>query len=430
MKPLHCDVGILGAGVAGLSAAAILKTAGLSVHCLEATPRIGGRILTIHDPLCPIPLELGAEFVHGRPPETFNIIRSANLKCFEHTGHAVYFLNGKPTQKGAVAETADQVMQHMANTKRRSDESFEQFLKRSHHSTQTKNWARLQVEGFNAARSDLISVGSLINESAAADKIDGDRAFRILDGYDAIPQALLRAIADHPSVIHLNSVAQTIRWQPNQVEVGYTNTLTNAAQLLRCRRLIITVPLGVLQAGSPQFDPEPTAPLTAARELQFGHVYRITLRFRDAFWQEEKSLDRAGFLISQDKRFFTWWTTHPVIAPVLTGWMAGSAADDFLPANPQVVLHEALQSLTRILKRNLPPVEAFYFHDWQADPHFRGAYSYVPFTTQGARERLAKPVRHTLYFSGEATDIHGHGSTVHGAIASGRRSAQQILKSF
>ena len=63
------DVLILGAGVAGLSAAVELARAGLHVEIIEARDRMGGRVFTQHDPTLNHPIELGAEFVHGMPPE-------------------------------------------------------------------------------------------------------------------------------------------------------------------------------------------------------------------------------------------------------------------------------------------------------------------------------------------------------------------------
>jgi monoamine oxidase len=71
--------------------------------------------------------------------------------------------------------------------------------------------------------------------------------------------------------------------------------------------------------------------------------------------------------------------------------------------------------------------EAAYFHDWQSDPFSRGAYSYGTVSADGAQEALASPVENTLFFAGEATDVTGHNGTVHGAIASGRRAAREIL---
>lgn len=168
MNHIDCDVGVIGAGVAGLTAAAILKKAGLDAHCLEATTRVGGRILTVHDPWSPLPIELGAEFVHGCPPEIWEMINAQNLTVYEHTSRALYMSNGKCIKNADVGDAADEVMTEMALSKGRPDETFEDFLRRSRFSRDKQNWARVQVEGFNAARSDSISVGSLIRETNAA----------------------------------------------------------------------------------------------------------------------------------------------------------------------------------------------------------------------------------------------------------------------
>jgi monoamine oxidase len=73
-------------------------------------------------------------------------------------------------------------------------------------------------------------------------------------------------------------------------------------------------------------------------------------------------------------------------------------------------------------------LEAAYFHDWQSDPFSRGAYSYGKVGSDGAQQALGAPVANVLFFAGEATDISGHNGTVHGAIASGYRAAEEILQ--
>jgi monoamine oxidase len=216
------------------------------------------------------------------------------------------------------------------------------------------------------------------------------------------------------------------------VAVDYRSALTNQAATLRCRQLLITVPLGVLQArpsslGAIRFSPEPGEVLRAARRLEFGQVYRVNLRFRKAFWEEDERFQKVGFIFSKQKRFSTWWTTHPVFSPILTGWTAGSAADQFLDADANVITREALASLGRIMKRTIPDPESIYFHDWHNDPFFRGAYSYVPVNALPARKTMAQPVHGTLFFVGEATETGGHTGTVHGAIASGLRAAASLI---
>lgn len=425
MKRTDCDVAIIGAGVAGLTAAATLARAGKRVRCLEATDRVGGRVFTEHDPLAPLPIELGAEFVHGRPPELIELIRSANLTAFEHTVRALH-IDGGIIKSKAVGEFAEEILSQLAKSKPRKDESFESFLARSRKNASLKKWARVHVEGFDAAHSDRISAASLAHEAAAADRIDGDHMFRIVNGYDSIALSLLRSIPNSASVVQLNSAVQHVTWRRGLVEVESQHGT------LRCRQLIVTVPLGVLQATKPgpgviQFDPEPGEILQAARALEFGQVYRITFRFSRAFWEDDERFQRIGFLISQDQQFFAWWTMHPIIAPLLTGWCAGSAADQFLKADRPAIVEAALASLERILKRKPPRPQSIYFHDWHSDPFFRGAYSYVPVNGHRAHHALAQPVDNTLYFAGEATELNGHGGTVHGAIASGLRAASDSI---
>src|ERR1044072_9184591 len=77
------DVLVLGAGAAGLAAARDLSQAGLRGTVIEARPRFGGRVLTLHDPRSPVPIELGAEFVHGEAPETLAVARAAGLAVLE-----------------------------------------------------------------------------------------------------------------------------------------------------------------------------------------------------------------------------------------------------------------------------------------------------------------------------------------------------------
>ena len=73
-------------------------------------------------------------------------------------------------------------------------------------------------------------------------------------------------------------------------------------------------------------------------------------------------------------------------------------------------------------------VEGFWSHDWEHDPFARGAYSYVAVDGSNATRALARPLRGTLFFAGEAVDTEGGTGTVDGAISSGRRAAKQVLR--
>ncbi|HEY7160787.1 MAG TPA: FAD-dependent oxidoreductase, partial [Acidobacteriota bacterium] len=77
------DVLIIGAGASGLSAAKELSESGRKVIVLEARNRVGGRIHTLHDE--GVPIELGAEFIHGRAPEVLAVLHKAGLRFYDVT---------------------------------------------------------------------------------------------------------------------------------------------------------------------------------------------------------------------------------------------------------------------------------------------------------------------------------------------------------
>ena len=128
MASSELDVLVIGAGAAGLTALAELDRAGLSVSCVEARNRIGGRILTVRDSFSQIPLELGAEFIHGRPPEIWQLIRSSNLAAYDCGEKAVYTKSGK-IQEDQPWELVKDVMDDMQKAAAESeDQPFSKFL--------------------------------------------------------------------------------------------------------------------------------------------------------------------------------------------------------------------------------------------------------------------------------------------------------------
>lgn len=430
--PEEHDVVVIGAGAAGLAALRELDRAGIDVLCLEARDRIGGRILTVRDPLSPIPVELGAEFIHGRPEEIWSIVRAANLPAYDVTDHAVHIANGKIEGRGGAWLLVGKVNDDMRRAARNGpDQSFADFVAHSNHSEDAIRLASNFVEGFNAARKELVGIASLAKDMEAADEIDGDTSFRLLSGYDAVPKYLMDGTRDARSKLQFNAVVRAIEWQPGAAVVRAQQVQGARESSFSARRVILTVPLGVLQEGSLHFVPEPVSMLEAARQLAFGQVFRVVLRFREAVWERNDDFADAGFLLSDGPPFPTWWTPLAVRAPIITGWCAGSRADALIGQSPDMILSQALDSLAKLI--NVPGgeletlLEACHFHDWHSDPFARGAYSYVPVNALPAREVLATPVENTLYFAGEATELNGHSATVHGAIASGIRAARQVL---
>jgi monoamine oxidase len=441
------DVIILGAGAAGLSAAVELSRAGLAVRIVEARNRIGGRIFTQRDPVCDAPIELGAEFIHGKPPEIWNLLQRNHLDATEVDGDVWCLREGKLSACNFFSEV-DQLLEQMDD--RAPDQSFLEFLqhccpKSNSLPTQaTKDWALSYVTGFHAADPAQISVHSLVKGLRADEKIEGSRAFRIRSqGYDALLEIFRRELRAANISGQLDTVATAIRWQPGNVELSARNhsgTITMTAP-----RVLITLPLSILQAspeepGALRFFPDlPPQKQAALSKLAMGKVIRVTLRFEQRFWDdlcpphsaESKSLANMSFLLSHQDWFPTWWTTMPEQLPIITGWAPFRCAERLSGQSTDFVIEQSLHSLSCLLKRSKSELESLlahaYWHDWQVDPFSRGAYSYVKAGGDGAQHALAAPVDDTLFFAGEATDTSGHNGTVHGAMATGYRAAKQVL---
>jgi monoamine oxidase len=429
------DVLIIGAGLAGLAAAAELHEAGLRVRLMEARDRIGGRAWSIPAQGLEQAIELGAEFIHGKPPELFSIAQAAHLDPIELGGDN-FTSDGRTVKRFDFFRKSESVLDELSDRGR--DESFTEFV-REHagEDPERLQWAMRYVRGFHAADPDLISVHAMVRESRAEEKIEGDRGFRPRQGYRSLIEWYERRLAGAP--IDLNAPVRRVQWSRSGVEV-LSDAAPGSSTHRRARKLLVTLPLGVWQAdvseeGGVEFMPELPQKHTAAARLAMGRILRITLQFRERFWAERKAgcpdLRKMHFLMADDEYFPTWWTMHPIATPLLVGWAPDIYADKLRGKSQDEVGAQARESLVHALPQYGREIReglvAGYFHDWQEDPFSRGAYSYVKVGGLGAQEALGAPVEDTLFFAGEATESEGHHATVHGAIATGLRAAREIL---
>jgi monoamine oxidase len=432
------DVLVLGAGVAGLAAARSLAEAGKRVVILEATRRIGGRIYTEYVPgreAGPQAVELGAEFVHGLPEMTWNLLREAGLETQELDGSHLYVGPGRLTSGEQFAHDAVAVLEQMTDWLKDqpegTDETFADYLLRAHIAGPVAAQASSYVEGFNAADHRRIGIAALARQQRAEDAMDADRLFHVRAGYTAVPSYLLEKVRAAGGRLLLDHTVQRIDWDPHAVKVSGISAV-GAPFELAAKRAVIALPLGVLQARAVQFSPEPAETLHDASRLAFGHVIRTSLLFDSKYWPDDLS-----FLFAPHELLSTWWTPMPARVPLLTAWAGGPRAVELarrLPSatRPAALLAEALDTLSRIVEVPRARLEtaliSHHAHDWMQDPQHLGAYSYAPAGALDASSKLSQPVSDTLYFAGEHTDVTGNWGTVHGALGTGARVAKQILQ--
>ena len=441
---LTADVLVIGAGAAGIAAARSLHDKGVEVAILEARDRIGGRVWTMRPANAPVAIELGAEFIHGRAPGLSELLTRASLRSLDVGGRRFRAGRKQLQPFDDFWERLEQVMQRLDNG-RRTDRSFQDFLATrpgGRRLASERALARRYIEGFHGADLRLISASALAESGSPGDDLQERRLGRVIDGYDRVIAWLARPLDDR---IHLSSVVTSVQWEPDAVSVTVRRPGRSHTQRIDARAVIITVPLGVLQAppgakGAIQFTPALRSKSSALTTLGAGSALRVALLFREPFWTSDRfakrhhadDLHAMSFLHGADGDFPTWWTSYPVMAPLLVGWSGGTRARELSSLARTEIIERAVDALARqtgVARRFLHrELDAAWTHDWQNDPYSRGAYSYQIVGGMAAPTVLARPLNGTLFFAGEATDTSGATGTVHGAISSGRRAAAQVLR--
>ena len=441
------DVVVIGAGVAGLAAARALSDDGFSVLVLEARERIGGRIFTHRDSQLAVPVELGAEFLHGSAPELEEIIQQAGLVSVDVAGERWECRRGRLRPLRDFWARLEAVMR-LLDSKRKTDRSFADFLaarpggrRLAHDRTLALQW----VEGFHAADPRRVSERALAEGGSPQGDVREQRLGRIAEGYDTIAHWLARDLGNR---IRLGSVVTAVRWAASEVEIALQHVDGSSRPAVTARVAIVSVPVSVLQAtagepGAIEFEPtlqRDRAKREALAGTAMGAVTRVAIRTKERFWASERFaartkrqvLDRLAFLHTDDEHFPVWWTPYPVNAPMLVAWTGGARAQSLSGLAPEQITGVALHSLGAqfdLSRREVErQVECAWTHDWQSDPFARGAYSYAAVGGSDAPKKLARPLRRTLFFAGEASDADGRTGTVHGAIASGRRAAREVAR--
>jgi monoamine oxidase len=419
------DVLVVGAGMAGLAAAVLLSERGLSIRVLEARDRAGGRVWTLRPREAPLPVELGAEFVHGKAPSTVRLAREAGAALVEIPPSHWRFRKEGLSEEDEEWDLPGTLRRAGREARKREDVSFAEALRRTGVEEPARSRALGFVEGFHASDAERISARALADE-------DADEPIRRVDGgYGKLVDALRDRLP--PGSLRLGVEVRRVRWTRDGVEIDGN----------RARAAVIAVPVEMLRENGNarsriRFDPPLEAKQRVLASIATGHAVRVELLFRDAFWEDrdvvraprDAELERISFVHAEKSALRTWWTQYPKRAPMITGWAGGRAAARFL-SDGRRVRARAIDALSRALGVDAAVVRrrcvASWSHDWSSDRHALGAYTYPLVGAGDAAKRLAAPVEKTLYFAGEATVDPPINATVEGALRSGERAARELL---
>ncbi len=420
------DVIVLGAGAAGLMAAHEFALAGKNVCILEARERIGGRILTINDSNFSTPVEGGAEFVHGDLKLTMSLLKKAEIEYFEVAGSTWQKHNDKLQRQEDFIEDFSEISKFLEQLQR--DVSVKTFIEeylQGEEFEESRFTIKNYVEGYYAADISKASTFSLREELSNS----GDPQYRIEGGYNKLIDFLHSEISSRGVEVLLQHAVDKISWRKNAVEV-YAGD-----KKFTSKKVLVTVPIGVLQSEFIGFSPEIPFIKEALRVLGYGAVIKIVFEFDEPFWKDKKNtsgnnLSDVQFIFSGEK-IPTWWTQHPKKSAVLTGWLGGPNAQHLSGLTDGELVDTALTTLAHIfnvttdfLKQMLVTKAVF---NWQKDEFSRGAYSYDVVHGDRAKNILSAGVENTIFFAGEGLHQGVEIGTVEAALANGKDTAQRLI---
>jgi len=414
---------VVGAGIAGVAAARALQQAGNEVVVLEARERIGGRIRTTRA-LGP-PVDLGASWIHG--PRGNPLTRLARR----------YGVRTEPTRYDT-ASLRDARARALGEARVLAGERQGERLIDALSDLQGELDADIPIsKGLDEVGRPLDALDPIVRwylASEVENNYGGDLATlslaafgedeELLGGDELVVSGFGRIVAGLARGLDIERGQQVeeISHSDDGVEV------VTSDDIFEGDRAIVTLPLGVLKAGSVRFSPQlPRRKRNAIERLGAGVLDKVALRFPERFWPYGPHYFGMLPAVGGDLIDFLNVAVYSG-EPILVGFAGGSAAARLEELEDAEVVENALTTLTRAFGSGVPEPERAIVTRWAGDRFSRGSYSNVPVGASYADYRaLARPVGETLLFAGEATSAT-YPATVHGAYLSGLREARRVAK--
>jgi len=415
---------VVGAGMAGISAARNLQDAGHTVILLEGRDRIGGRMWTSRH-WTDAPVDLGASWIHGDQGNPLTAIAdeiNAPRMVSDWEAVILYDVDGNllsdrvwtqieqfDTQIYEAVEEAA-----LLETDISIEAAIKAYIDFSALSLTERRWFNFAVNNLLeqpfATDSNQLSAHYILEGA----EFGGDNVL-FPKGYDALINHLATGLD-----IRLNETVTRITYNETTVTASTTSGTFEAD------RLLVTLPIGVLKQGDVLFEPPlPDKKQTAIEVLSAGVMNKLYLQFPEVFWQRDP--DWISYIPETKGEFSTWLNIyHYLDKPILLAFNVGAFAQQLETFSDQEVIDQAMQPLRQMYGEAIPnPIDA-QITRWFSDPFARCSYSSpgVGMTTE-TRADLAAPIGNRVFFAGEATDSD-YPSTVHGAYLSGQREAQRI----
>lgn len=420
---------VIGAGIAGLAAARRLRKAGMDVIVLEARERIGGRIDT-RDHFGNGGVDLGASWIHGAGNK--NPIAKLARQIGARTA-------ATSTDRGVTMNRNDGELSSADERKvEKLRAAIEEVIAEQDRGGKDGALGALVYAELDYADRPIFEqriIDFLLNSvyeheyGGAASQLsrlwfDSGSSYEgeellFLDGYQVITDHLASGLD-----IRLRHEVHVVNYGASGVSVETSQGAFHADQV------VITLPLGVLKAGSVRFTPAlPQAKQMAIRQLGMGVLNKCCLLFPQPFWDTQ--LDWINQIAQQGHagEWAEWISlTRSTGKAALIGFNAADFGTRIEKWSDAQITESAMAALRNMFGKDIPAPTQVAMSRWASDPYARGSYSCnIVGSTPGQRDDLARSVQNRLYFAGEATEKKYYQS-VHGAYQSGQRAAEEVLR--
>lgn len=427
----HFDTIVVGAGVAGLTAARLLARSGQRVVVLEARDRIGGRVWT--DRTDGHVMDRGASWIHGIDDNPVAAAAAAfGMPMHEYTVGS-YQPDGRPIAYfGPAAERLSDIdAQRFADDIHAIDAELIGLIAASAPDATYAEVAEsaLVSLGWQGERADRVreflrhrteeQLGAWIEDLAGHgldnDEIDGDEVV-FPDGYGRLPENLAEGLD-----VRLENVVSQVRWAAHGV------TVIVGGETFSADSAVVTVPVSVLQGDDFVIEPPlPDPNASALGRLEMNAFEKVFLRFPTKFW------DDGVYAIRQLGPEGEWWHSwYDLTAldgtPTLLTFAAGPAAMATRGWADASVAESVLVQLRRLYGDRVEEPTAVEVTGWRDDRFARGSFAYMAVgASTDDHDNLATPVGGVLHIAGEATWTDDP-ATVTAAMCSGHRAAVNVL---
>jgi monoamine oxidase len=405
--PSEIDVAIIGAGAAGLGAAAALENSGLSTLVLEARDRVGGRGHTIMATPA-ITFDLGCGWLHSADRNSFvKIAERLNFQIDKTRPpwREQSFDAGFPLQERIDFIRALDAFYDRAEQAAESgrDSAASDYLEAGNRWNPMIDALSTYINGSELDRVSILDMDAYE---------DSEINWRVRRGYGALMAAYGAALP-----LALNTQVTLIDHSGKRVRIETSSGTLSAG------KVIVTVPTNLIADGAIRFHPALPAKVDAARGLPLGLADKVMLAL-----DEPDALPSDGNLRGATMRTAMGsFHLRPFGQPAIEGYFGGRFARELEDAGEGALAAQSIDEIAALLgndyRRKLKPLAE---SRWAHDPFARGSYSHALPGHAGDRAVLAAPVDGRLFFAGEATSPNFF-STAHGARDSGERAAKEAM---